>query len=490
MGRHVELTKRVANPLKRSRAAVSREEVKEFLDRWAKTIDGVPPENIWNFDETNLRDDPGNDKCLVKKGTKYVEKVMNTSMQCVSVMFCGSAAGELMNVHVNYKAKSLWETWTEKGPAGTVYTCTPSGWFDTDTCEKFFFDCALPILRRQQGKKVICCDNLSAHLSMNIMEACIKHDIAMVCFPPNSTDKLQPLDVGMFRSLKANWRTVLKGFKMKNPRTSGVDKVEFPALLKQTLRKADLGKHLPSAFAACGLVPVSLEKATSRIPHRDKELDNEIMKELMDSTLAEKLEELRGVAEKKKKPRGKRLKVPPGKSYTAPVSESEDEGDEELELDESDGEEEEAVLDSPTEMVLSEPESESEPELPDLSSLRHNRGRVQARGDTKLNLTVGAHVAAVYNAQWYIAQVEGEEEEEVGYTLLQYMTRLGSNKFIWEKKPDLLRTLDSDILMETPPPVPVSHRHFGYPRNILTEVDKCYLVVFSCPILVLVLVFV
>ena len=40
-----------------------------------------------------------------------------------------------------------------------------------------------------------------------------------------------------------------------------------------------------------------------------------------------------------------------------------------------------------------------------------------------------------------------------GYTLLQYMDRLGSNKFLWGKKPDLLRTIDVDILMKTPPPV-------------------------------------
>ena len=38
-----------------------------------------------------------------------------------------------------------------------------------------------------------------------------------------------------------------------------------------------------------------------------------------------------------------------------------------------------------------------------------------------------------------------------GYTLLQYMDRLGSNKFLWGKKPDLLRTIDVDILMKTPP---------------------------------------
>ena len=30
-----------------------------------------------------------------------------------------------------------------------------------------------------------------------------------------------------------------------------------------------------------------------------------------------------------------------------------------------------------------------------------------------------------------------------------------------------------------PPPVPVSQRHFGHPKNILTEIEKRFLVVFS-----------
>lgn len=154
LGRHSQLSVRTANPIKRSRAAVSREEVQAFLERWEKTIDGVPPENIFNWDETNFTDDPGTRKCLVKRGMKYVERVQNTSKQSVSVMFCGSAAGQLMPLHINYKAKYLWTSWTERGPPGTVYSATLSGWFDMATCEKFFFDVALPVLRKLSGRKV------------------------------------------------------------------------------------------------------------------------------------------------------------------------------------------------------------------------------------------------------------------------------------------------------------------------------------------------
>lgn len=93
LGRHKELSLRKTNPIKRARAMVSREVVEEFMGHYQAVVAGVPPENIFNFDETCMRDDPGVKKCIVKKGMKYPEKVQNTSKQTISIMFCGSAAG-------------------------------------------------------------------------------------------------------------------------------------------------------------------------------------------------------------------------------------------------------------------------------------------------------------------------------------------------------------------------------------------------------------
>ena len=143
------------------------------------------------------------------------------------------------------------------------------------------------------------------------------------------------------------------------------------------------------------------------------QLDNETMRELLHSTLAEKLEHLRGVAKKKKKPLGRKLKVLPGESYTAPESEAEE--------DEDNDEEEEATLDSPAEME----ESDSE-ELPEVTSVRYRKPQAQAGGDQRiLELTVGSYVAVVYQNQWYIAQVEGEEEEMAGYNSCSTWTSWG-----------------------------------------------------------------
>ena len=70
LGRHPDFTMRRTNPIKRSRAGLSREEVLRFFEHYVKSAEGVPPENLYNFDESLLRDDPCSSSCIYRKGTK------------------------------------------------------------------------------------------------------------------------------------------------------------------------------------------------------------------------------------------------------------------------------------------------------------------------------------------------------------------------------------------------------------------------------------
>jgi hypothetical protein len=83
LARHPQYSFRTATPIKRARAQVSRVQMRKFFDNFIKAVDGVPPENIFNYDETCFSDNPKKRKCLFKKGTKHCETVSNTSKQAV-----------------------------------------------------------------------------------------------------------------------------------------------------------------------------------------------------------------------------------------------------------------------------------------------------------------------------------------------------------------------------------------------------------------------
>ena len=57
-------------------------------------LEGVPPSNIWNFDETCLESDPGRLQCIMKRETYYLKQMMNHAKAGVSIMFCENAEGE------------------------------------------------------------------------------------------------------------------------------------------------------------------------------------------------------------------------------------------------------------------------------------------------------------------------------------------------------------------------------------------------------------
>ena len=195
-------------------------------------------------------------------------------------MFCGSAAGVMLPAMVVYKAQNLYPSWCERGPKGTVYSCSKSGWFDMFQFELWFRDLLLPKLKKLPGPKAVIGDNLASHISPAVIDLCRQHDIRFICLPANSTDKLQPLDVGVFGPLKAAWRQVLTKYKQEHPKLSGIQKTDFPSLLKDLLEKADPGKHLPAAFEKCGLFPVDKAKGVERNPSRRMEVDSETARDI------------------------------------------------------------------------------------------------------------------------------------------------------------------------------------------------------------------
>lgn len=137
--RHKTLTHRFSTNTNRARLAVNKELLTEYINHLRVELEGIPPSQIWNYDETNLTDDPGKKKVICRRGSKYVEHFTNHSKVATSVMFCGNADGSVfLPPYVVYKAEHIWSTWQVGGPPGTRYSRSKSGWFDSMTFEDWY----------------------------------------------------------------------------------------------------------------------------------------------------------------------------------------------------------------------------------------------------------------------------------------------------------------------------------------------------------------
>lgn len=316
--RHEKISSRISSNIKKVRANVSAADIDCYMDNLKEVVKDVPPTHIWNYDETNLSDDPGNKKVICKRGAKYVENICNHSKSAISLMFSGNAAGTLLPPYVVYKAENLWSTWTENGPQRTRYNRSKSGcyrFFDAVSFEDWFELTFLPNVRNLDGPKVIIGDNLSSHINLQVLKLCEENNVRFVCLPPNSTHLTQPLDVAFFAPMKRIWRGILTKWKESDSgsKFTTIPKDSFPTLLKELM--ANLAEkqeeNLMAGFAKCGIYPFDKQKLLGRLPENqpvDKDAIGESFIELLEKKRSEYL-----TPEGPKK-RRKKLQVPAGKS--------------------------------------------------------------------------------------------------------------------------------------------------------------------------------
>lgn len=306
----------MANNIKRVRAQISENEITKFIENLSVELENVPAENIYNYDETNLSDDPGRKTILCRRGTKYPEVIINATKVSFTVMFCGNAAGDEVPPYIIYKSEHLWTTWTSNGPKNAKYNRTKSGWIDAPTFEDWFINHLTPILKKKEGRKVVMGDNLSSHINPRVLSECEKHNISFICLPPNATHILQPLDVAYFRPLKCKWRQVLLSWKnSQSGRTlPTTPKDQFPILLKQALESLTETKgNLISGFRKTGIFPIDKEQPLSRLPKQDRIIHSD----LIGDSFMQKLKENRAnICPEKKIIRKKKINIAPGKSIS------------------------------------------------------------------------------------------------------------------------------------------------------------------------------
>ena len=318
------LRMRLYQNITRKRAGVSKRTIEAYFGNLRETLENIPPESIINYDETNLSDDPGRKKEAVKRGCKYPERIMNSSKTSTSLMFAGTASGELLPPYVVYKAERLWDTWTENGPKGARYNRSRSGWFDNAYFQDWFQQVALPFCRRKTGRCVLIGDNLSSHFSPEITKVCEDNNIAFCCLPPNSTHLCQPLDVAFFRPMKSKWRTILAAYKAsRGKKAQTIQKDRFPSLLKQLMEtlEANVESNLQARFQKTGIYPLDPEPVLSRLPEQAAEDENQAAVNTSVSELViNHLQEMRYGTEEAAAPRRKKrcLDVEPGKSICGP----------------------------------------------------------------------------------------------------------------------------------------------------------------------------
>jgi hypothetical protein len=123
--------------------AINNHSLDQFFEICRKYYDHLElndkPQNIYNVDETGLSGSQGCTRILCKKGMKNPSRLTgNNEKVMFTVTFCCNAAGQYLPPFVVYKSVTMWDVWTQNGQKDCQYTCSPSGWMESEVFVNWF----------------------------------------------------------------------------------------------------------------------------------------------------------------------------------------------------------------------------------------------------------------------------------------------------------------------------------------------------------------
>ena len=101
----------------------------------------------------------------------------------------------------------------------------------------------------------------ASNLSLKLLTLAKAEGIHIVLLPTQTTNVLQPLDVGAFRSLKVNLSKLADGLKLLSIKGNyqSLDKTNFTAVFKQALGNTMCLATIKNGFRKTGIYPYNPE---------------------------------------------------------------------------------------------------------------------------------------------------------------------------------------------------------------------------------------
>ncbi|MCP3667741.1 MAG: hypothetical protein GY696_35490, partial [Gammaproteobacteria bacterium] len=151
-----------------------------------------------------------------------------------------------------FSSEHDYDKWTENGPRGAVYTCTPKGYMQDVNFESWFVKVFVEFVKDYPNPVVIIYDGHGSHFTY------------VVGLPAHTSHAMQPLDMAVFKAVKVNWREILERFFALSHGKVAVDKCNFSHLLAQLWPTLE-PNHIINGFRASGLHPIDPSALDRRI---------------------------------------------------------------------------------------------------------------------------------------------------------------------------------------------------------------------------------
>lgn len=260
--RHPEVSERLSQNLTSSREAVTQDQICKWFSEIQRYFEEnnledilKDPTRIFNTDESAFFLNPNPGHVLVKKGDKNVYSISGNEKENLTVLMTANAEGIFAPPMIVFAYERIPKQVSDSVPETWGIGKSENGWMCSSTFYEYITNIFHPWLIQNKIKLpvIFFLDGHASHLTKHLSDFCSQNKIEIIALYPNSTHLLQPMDLAVFRPLKAFWRKHVRKWKTEHLGQQ-VKKDNFAPILKKAIE--DLTPDcVKNGFKAGGLFP-------------------------------------------------------------------------------------------------------------------------------------------------------------------------------------------------------------------------------------------
>ena len=183
---------------------------RSFLNDIVTTIamEEIPGELVLNWDQTGIKLVPSSTWTMERKGERRVEMMGVNDKRQITAIFCGSASGDFLPIQLIYIGKTPRCHPRYVFPSDWNVTHSPKHWSNEDTMVEYITEIVLPYVAQVRERlgtdsaALVVMDNFKGQATPKIMNLLEENNILVSWLPPNTTDRLQPMDISVNKPAK------------------------------------------------------------------------------------------------------------------------------------------------------------------------------------------------------------------------------------------------------------------------------------------------